>query len=368
MSEVWVDIMTSKQVWFLGTFVQYLKAKGVGVYVTVRRYQENIEILDKAIKSGRLDFEYEVTGIHGGASNEGKLDAFLKRCQVHAHRVRQKDIKCAFSLSSPECARVAYGLGIPHVCTSDSPFSKAASLLTFPLSERIITSWLSDYWDFIRVGADPGKIVTFRGIDEIAWTRDFKPDPTVVEGAGLDAKRPIVVVRALSPHFAENAPFFKDTETGVEGIISELLKDCGRDVQIVAIPRYGEQGPILRRAFKDKVKVIDHTDGPSLVSNADVLISAGGTMNREAALLGTFAISIDPLCKHPMAYGEKFLAQKGLLLPTLDLKEAAAKAVEILKDKRKREDVKKKAAKLRRELEDPIPVFYREVEAFLTGR
>jgi len=365
MSEVWVDIMTSKQVWFLGTFAQYLKDKGIDTWVTVRKYQENTEVLERAVKSGRFDFKYEVTGVHGGASKEGKLDAFLSRCSVHAKKIKDHDVKCAFSLSSPECARVAYGLGIPHICTSDSPFSVAASILTFPLSEKIITSYLSDVWDFMRVGADPNRIVTFKGIDEIAWTRDFKPDPKVLKEIGLDKDKPIVIVRALSPHFTENAPYFKDTETGVEGIIGELLKNCGKDVQIVAIPRYGEQGPILRKAFGKKITVIDHTDGPSLTSQADVLISAGGTMNREAALLGTFAISIDPLCKHPMAYGEKFLHKKGLLLPTLDIKEATDKVIELLGDEKKRQEVKKKAAALRQELEDPIPVFHRVVSEYL---
>jgi uncharacterized protein len=368
MSEVWIDIMTTKQVWFLGTFAQYLNDKGIKTWVTVRKYQENTEVLENAIKAGRFNFEYEVTGVHGGASKEGKLDAFLARCSVHSKKLKDHKVSCAFSLSSPECARVAYGLGIPHICTSDSPFSQAASTLTFPISEKIITSFLSDIWDFMRVGADPNRIVTFKGIDEIAWTADFKADPKILGQLGLDGKRPIVIVRALSPHFAENAPFFKDTETGVEGIIKELLNQCDKDVQIVAVPRYGQQGPILRKTFGNKITVVEHVEGPSLTSQADVLISAGGTMNREAALLGTFAISIDPLCKHPMAYGEKFLHKKGLLLPTLDLKEASDKAVEILSDEEKRAEIKRKAAKLREELEDPIPVFHKVVEQYLSGR
>jgi len=365
MSEVWIDIMTTKQVWFLGKFAQYLKDKGIGTWVTVRKYQENTEVLERLTKNGTFDFQYEITGVHGGQSKEGKLDSFLKRCQVHAEKLKGRKVSCAFSLSSPECARVAYGLGIPHVCTSDSPFSVAASILTFPMSEKIITSWLSDIWDFMRVGADPNRIVTFKGIDEIAWTKDFKADPKVLGELGLDKKRPIVIVRALSPHFSENAPFFKDTETGVEPIISELLKRSNKDVQIVAIPRYGQQGPILRKTFGAKILVVDHTDGPSLTSQADVLISAGGTMNREAALLGTFAISMDPLCKHPMAYGERFLHKKGLLLPTLDVKEATDKAIELLNDEEKRKEIKNKAAALRKELEDPIPVFHRVVSEYI---
>lgn len=358
MSEVWIDIMTTKQVWFHGKLIEYLNDKGVETYVTVRKYQENTELLERTHKTGVFSFDYEVTGVHGGASNEGKLRAFLERCSVHLDRVKDRDIACAFSLSSPECARVAFGMGIPHICTSDSPFSIAASVLTFPLSEKIVTSYLSRTEDFVKVGADPEKIVTFKGIDEIAWTKDYEANPKVLDEHGLSPEKPIVIVRALSPHFAENAPHFKDTETGVNDLIDGLLARCDKDVQIVAIPRYGEQGPILRKRFKDKITVIDHTDGPSLTSQADVLISAGGTMNREAALLGTFAISIDPLCKHPMAYGEHFLNEKGLLLPTLDLGEAVDKAVELLSDKQKRRDVKDKAARLRSELEDPIPVFY----------
>ena len=136
-------------------------------------------LVRRLAKKGVFDFEYEVTGVHGGASNEGKFEAYLRRCRTNYDAVRKRDVGCAFSLSSPECARVAYGLNIPHICTSDSPFSQAASLLTFPLSAKIITSWLSNIDDFVKVGADPEKIVTFQGIDEIAWTRDYEPDPGV---------------------------------------------------------------------------------------------------------------------------------------------------------------------------------------------
>lgn len=364
MSEVWIDIMTSKQVWFLGTFAQYLKDKGVDTWVTVRKYQENTEILERLVERGFFDFEYEITGVHGGQSREGKLETYFDRCRVLLDGAKKRDIGCGFSLQSPELARVAFGLGIPHVCTSDTPFAVAVSKLTFPFSNKLIISYLFDEWDFIRVGADPNTIIKYKGIDEIAWTRDYKPNPAVLDEIGLNRDTPIVIVRALSPHFTEFAHMFKDTETGVEGIISELLNKVGGRVQIVAIPRYGEQGPILRKKFGDKIKVVDHTEGPSLSSYASVLISAGGTMTREAALLGTYAISMDPLCKELV--GEKFLSEKGLMTTTLDPNEAVEKVKVIVEDKQERIDIKNKAKKLREELEDPIHVFHKELKDYLT--
>jgi uncharacterized protein len=363
MGEVWIDIMTSKQVWFLGTFAQYLKDKGIDTWVTVRKYQENTEVLERCMESGIFDFEYEITGVHGGQSKEGKLKAYFDRCQVLMEGAKKRDVACTFTLSSPEAIRVAYGLGIPNVCTSDTPFAVAVSKLTFPFSEKLIISWLFDEWEFIRAGADPNSIIKFEGIDEIAWTRGFKPNPKILDEIGLDKKRPIVIVRALSPHFTVFAHLFKDTETGVEGIISELLRKCGKEIQIVAIPRYGEQGPILRKKFGGRISVIDHTDGPSLSSYASVLIAAGGTMNREAALLGTYAISMDPMCKELV--GERYLSEHGLMSTTLDPKEAVRRVLELTGDPEKRKEVRAKAKKVRESLEDPIPVFYKAVESYL---
>lgn len=365
MSKAWIDIMTTKQVWFFGTLVEYLQDKGVETYVSVRQYQENTEVLENAKKEGRFDFDYEVTGVHGGQSREGKLREFFKRCEVLMERALEMDMGCALTLSSPEVSRIAYGLGIPHICTSDSPFAVAASKLSFPFSQKIITSFLSKDEDFIKVGADPETIIKYEGIDEVAWTEGFSPNPKVLKDLDLTLDKPIVVVRALSPHFAVNAPNYAEDATGVDELLDALIPRAEGDVQIVAIPRYGGQGPALRKRYGDKITVVDHVEGPSLNSYAAVLVSAGGTMAREASLLGTFAVSMDPLCKHPMAYGEKFLSEKDLMLRTLDSGEAVDKIIEITSDESIQKDNRQKAARLRKELEDPIPVFYREMKQYL---
>ncbi|MFH1721831.1 MAG: DUF354 domain-containing protein [Candidatus Altiarchaeota archaeon] len=363
MSSVWLDIMTTKQVWFLGTLAEYLNDKGIETWVTIRHYQENTEVLDRAIESGRFSFSYDKSGVHGGQSLKGKWESYIKRCDYLAKGLKERDIGCAFSLTSPEMARVAYGFQVPHVTTSDTPFADAVNRLTLPMCQKLVLSWLFKPEEFTKYAIAEEDLVYFKGIDEIAWTKDYEPDPKVLDEIGLNPDKPIVVVRALSPHFAVFAHLFDEFETGIEGIIKELLEKTSADTQIVAIPRYGEQGPILRKEFGDKIKVVDHTEGPSLTSQADVLIAAGGTMNREAALLGTFAITMDP-----MAYdlvGEKWLAKKGLLMPTHDPTEAAAKAIELIENEDLRKQVKKKAAKVRKQLEDPTPVFYKEIKKFL---
>jgi uncharacterized protein len=54
------------------------------------------------------------------------------------------------------------------------------------------------------------------------------------------------------------------------------------------LARTPEQGARLRALGLPGVEVpADALDGPSLVAGADLVVSAGGTMNREAAVLGT---------------------------------------------------------------------------------
>ncbi len=366
MSDVWLDIMTTKQVWFYGTLATYLNDRGIDTWVTVRKYQENTEVLEQCIKDGRFSFDYEVTGVHGGQDKFQKLATSLERMRVLLDGAKDRDIACSVGLNSPECARVSYGLGIAHLCTSDSPFAVHACRLSLPFSAKLITSWLSRDEDFIAVGADPDAIVKFKGIDEIAWTRDFTPNPKVLDDIGVTQDNPIVVVRALSPHFQVNADLkYAEDDTGVDALIAGVLDAAGDQCQIVAVPRYGGQGPALKKRFGDLIKVIDHTEGPSLNCYASVLVSAGGTMAREAALLGTFAVSMDPLTRHPMAYGEKFLDEQGLMLRTHDVGEAVAKIRELVASEGERRAIREKAAKLRDDLEDPIPAIHREISNYL---
>jgi predicted glycosyltransferase len=125
-----------------------------------------------------------------------------------------------------------------------------------------------------RYGAR-GKIRSYPGLKEEYYLADFEPDEAVLGELGLDRERPIAVVRtppAVSLYHRFENPLF-----------AQVL-DRMREVQAVVLPRTPEQRAELARDFL----VPEHAiDAPSLIALADLVVSAGGTMNREAVALGT---------------------------------------------------------------------------------
>jgi predicted glycosyltransferase len=128
-----------------------------------------------------------------------------------------------------------------------------------------------------RYGATDGKLCRYEGLKEEYYLADFEPDPAVLHELGLDRSEPLAVVRT-PPDVSLYHRFEND-------VFARLL-DRLRDVQTVVLPRTPEQRAELAIAggFVVPERAID---APSLVAFADLVVSAGGTMNREAVALGT---------------------------------------------------------------------------------
>jgi predicted glycosyltransferase len=137
-----------------------------------------------------------------------------------------------------------------------------------------------------RYGARPPKLVRFEGLKEEYYLSSWEADPGALKPLGLDRRRVICVVRT--------APSYALYLGGSENeLLDRVLRRLAlEDVQTVVLARTDEQRRAAR-AVSERFVVPDHAvDGSSLVAFADVLVSAGGTMNREAAVLGTPVWSI----------------------------------------------------------------------------
>ena len=133
-----------------------------------------------------------------------------------------------------------------------------------------------------RFGVRPPRLVRYPGLKEEYYLAGFEPDPAVPLALGLDGSRIGVVLRPPADvalyHRFEN-PLFE-----------EVLDRLGRrdDVIAVVLPRTPEQGARVRALDLPSVVVPERAiDGHSLLAGADLVVSAGGTMNREAVVLGT---------------------------------------------------------------------------------
>jgi len=344
--KIWLDILTPKQANFLGELHHKLEASGVKTFLTTREYREVNELLElKGLKA-------TVVGRHGGQQLKDKLIESSNRVSALTKIVAEQGIDVAISFSSPEAARVAFGLKVPHYCVSDSPHSEAVSKLTIPLSFKLFTPWLIPIQAWTRYGIRPRDVIRYRALDPMAWLPHHKANSKALESLKLDTSKPIIAVRTPE----EYASYLADREgsiaSKVTDTVAKLVEVNSPTSQIVILPRYDTQAERLAKRFGNRVIVPDHViDAISLMGISSVFLGGGGTMTAEAALLGVPVISYYP--GEPTLV-ERFLIRYGLVERMLDPGRIAQRTNAICRSQDFREFYQKKSAKLLNSMEDPI--------------
>lgn len=360
MARIWIDILTPKQVYLFGEFIRKAEAVGRDVLRTTRHYREVNELLElkgiAAISIGR----------HGGPTLKGKLEANARRVLGLIDLVTKYKPDVAVSSSSPEASRVAFGLGIPHICISDSPHAEAVCRLTIPLSKKLITPKIIPQKAWCKFGAAPDMVVQYDALDPVVWIRPLHPDPRILDQLNLDPEKPIITFRAEEAFATYLLGIVTDKEPVILPVIKDLMAKLGDRAQFVALPRYGEQAPALRTALSNRlITPKTAVDGPSLLAYTSIFIGAGGTMTTEAALLGVPTISCYP--GEPTLV-EKYLVKQNLVFRITDPEKAAKKALRLISQiERFRKMHQKKAKALIAQMEDPIEVITRTLEPYLTS-
>ena len=138
-----------------------------------------------------------------------------------------------------------------------------------------------------RYGAGPSKLVRYPGLKEEYYLAEFEPDPSVLDDLGISRERMLCVVRTAPSY----AMYLRGSPDALLPLVLRRLNEA--DVQTVVLARTREQAGSVADLGLDRLIIPPRAvDGRSLVAFADVLVSGGGTMNREAAVLGTPAWSI----------------------------------------------------------------------------
>ncbi len=344
----WLDILTPKQVMFSTKLIPRLEEAGFEVVKTSRRYRE----LDEMLELKKI--ETLVVGKHGGKTLEGKLGASLQRALALSKLVREMKPDLALSFTSVEAARVAFGLKISFSCITDTSHAEAQNRLTVPFCRLLFTPWVIPKREWIGFGIASESVIPYRAIDPIVWLREFKPDAAILDELGLDKSKPLIVCRTEEAFAAYLLGLVSDERPVILSIIKSIL-DQTKDVQIVAIPRYGKQASALRRAFKGRVKVPKGVvDASNLLAHTTVFVGAGGTMSAEAALLGVPTISCYP--GEPF-WVEKYLVKQGMVYRIKDAEEASKKVLDILDHQEHYGNLHGKIAQeVKSKMEDPLEV------------
>ncbi len=271
---VWIDVSNSPQVPFFRPLIALLRARGHEVDVTTRRFAQTTELLELH------GIPYEVIGpAHGGASRAGKTRAMLGRVRALRAFARERGFDLALSHASHELPVVARALSIPSSYAFDYEFARAQHGFGCRAARRVVVPEAIPQDRLDRLGARTSKVRRYPGLKAEYYLHDFVPVESVPGELGLDRERLVAVVRTPPDvalyHRRENALF--------TAVLERLAAD--ESVQVVVLPRTPEQQDQLRRDARLTVPE-RAVDAQSLVALADVVISAGGTMNREAVALG----------------------------------------------------------------------------------
>ena len=276
-------------------------------------------------------------------------------------------MKVAISFSSPEAARVAFGLGIPHVCVSDSPHATAVSKLTIPLSSLLFTPKVIPKEEFTCFGIAPEDIVQYDALDPVAWLKDFNPDPDILSQVGIKKQEEdfIVVIRAEE----SRAAYLSNIGEGLTlKIVSELIKECsksGLKCQIILVPRYKDYKSFKEELGEKVIVLSRNIDAASLLLKTDLFIGGGGTMNVEAALLGIPTISYFP---GETTTVEKYLIDEGLIVRSKDPQKVVEKSVEALSNQEEWKRKQRKGKELLKRMEDPIKVIKNHLNPLINNK
>ncbi len=272
---VWVDCTAAAHPLVLRPIIERLQAQGHEVFITAREYGQTLGILD------RLGFSYTAVGEHGGASRLGKVRALGGRSARLARVVWRRRPQLALGHGSVDLAVVAGSFLIPAVQMQDYEFGGLQRQIAFRQARRVLVPDSIPVERLRKIGARERKLVRFPGLKEDYYLAGFEPDPAVLDELGLDRDKVLVVLRPPPETSEYHAP------NDVYGATVRRLA-ASPEAQAVLIPRTEEQGRAARALGAANLVVPERAvDAQSLIAFADLVVSAGGTMNREAVALGT---------------------------------------------------------------------------------
>jgi len=279
---IWIDITNSPHALFFDPIISDLQRAGHEVSVTARDYAQTVDLL------AQRSIDYTLIGRHRGANASAKAVGLLSRSAALIAYGRTQRFDVAFSHNSNDLAVAAWALRVPHLVVHDYEHAKTSYAVNARLATRILVPEAIPSASIIAHGARPQKVGHFPGLKEHVYLGADTLTEDLRDSLGAAAGQVLVVLRPPATMSAYHAGFGNELFSQLIGAIGE--RD---DVAAVLIPRTKDQAAELAPTLPENVLVPDGViDGPSLVRSADLVVSAGGTMNREAAVLGTPAYTV----------------------------------------------------------------------------
>jgi uncharacterized protein len=280
---IWIDLANSPHVPFFRALIPEFKLRGHEVSLTARDFAQTVELAQSAGLSPA------VIGAHGGGRLTGKAGNLLGRASRLARWARGRGFGLALSHNSYAQVAAARALGIKTVTLMDYEH-QPANHLAFRLASRVIVPRAFPEEALRRYGARKGKVRRYDGTKEDVYLSDFEPDARFAETLaqlGVQGDDILVVVRPP----AREALYHRFDNELFDELLERLLSHAG--VKVILLARTDSQrAEYAARARANLIVPRTALDGANLLAAADLVVSAGGTMNREAAALGVPAATI----------------------------------------------------------------------------
>ena len=304
--KIWIDLDNSPHVPFFAPIIEDLRNRGFRVLVTARDCFQVCEL------AKLLGLEYTRVGRHYGKSRLLKVAGLGVRALQLAQLVLREKPDLALSHGSRAQLLVSALSRVPSMVLIDYEFARGLVLMkpAWVMVPEVIPD--------AAIRFDPNRILRYPGIKEDVYVPGFRPDPAVLGALGLNEKDLVVTVRppANEAHYHN-----RESEELLAAVIDLLSRHP--DTKVILLPRNHSQEISLLRTYpalfkSGKLLVPKHAvDGLNLIWHSDLVISGGGTMNREAAALGVPVYSI---FRGKIGAVDRYLADAGrlVLLETAD--------------------------------------------------
>jgi predicted glycosyltransferase len=274
---VWIDITAPAHVLVFRPLIAILRERGDEIEVTAREYAQTVQLLEQH------GIDAQLIGGHGGRSRVRKLTTMVTRLAGLRRWARGRRFDAALAHGSHHLTLTARALGIPNSTTFDYEYATLQHQLGCRAATFVLVPEAIPAERLTRYGVRPPKLRRYPGLKEEYYLSDLEPDASVLEQLGLeeDDGRVRVVVRT-PPDIA----LYHRTTNELFPRMLDLL-GARDDVRAVVLPRTIEQRDAVRGLGLPSLVVPEEAvDAQSLVAFSDLVVSAGGTMNREAAALG----------------------------------------------------------------------------------
>jgi predicted glycosyltransferase len=306
--KVWIDLENSPHVPFFLPIIRELEARGCEMVLTARDCFQVCELADM------VGLKYHKIGRHYGKNRVAKVTGLGIRVQQLARIIAREKPDISVSHGSRSLIVLSAILGLKNVLIVD--YEHADLHLTRWLNSArkkwIMTPAVIPTEIFERNGILKDHVLHYPGIKEDVYVPDFKPDSSIRSNLGLKAEDVVVVIRPP----ATEAHYHNPESEKLLNAVFELLR-AHPETKTILLPRTPKQGAELRSAYPDlfssgMVHIPEHAiNGLDLIWLSDVVISGGGTMNREAAALG---VPVYSLFRGTLGAVDQHLAETGRLV------------------------------------------------------